>query len=159
MAIELWLERDERRPALVPMNATWEEALIEEVPFGELLWTGTQPRSAKRLRFYFQLCRKVAKLMQAGGAELSSDDVDFHLRVAVGLHMFIPLSARERARLGANAIGVRVRSLSFDKMDESEMREFVKRAVAYVLTELLPRLPRSELMREVEDLIHAPQRG
>lgn len=158
MPITLFLERAQDRPALVATSAVWENALLD-LPAGEMEWTGTRRRSLARLKYYWALCDKIAQALRAHGSDASKEDVDFHLRVAAGLHSFITLTPRERARLGNSAIGVRAQSIAFDKMDEEAMSAFVNRAIAYTLTELLPKIPRGYFAAEIEALITAPRTG
>lgn len=111
-------------------------------------------RSAEKLRAYWAICGRIAKLLQAMGREdMTKDAVDEVIRIGTGYAHLTPLSARMRAQTGQR-YGVRATSIALHKMKDPDFDRFFNRALAFVAVELLPHMPTRELREELERIVY-----
>lgn len=138
---------------LAPAEASDEEA-IRELPEGRVFRADiVSERSMKQHRAYWGLCTRIATMLRSMGHETADRDyVSDSFKCALDHCDLIPLSPRLQ-RLTGERYAVRVRSISFDKMDQAGFNRFMDRVIAFTVTELLPHVPTRDLRRLVEELL------
>ena len=99
-----------------------------------------QPRNPKRLRLYWAICNKISE-----NSSYSKEQVDHLLKIVTG-HVE-PFTFN-------GMTGYLPRSISYNKMTESEFKHFLDQCIQYILTELLPGVSEDDFAREIEEIIN-----
>lgn len=145
-------------PVLMPASSHAEE-MIRKLPVEvDIEVTVVEKRQPDAHRLYFELCHRVAGLMNACGFEGEDrSTVDARFRVVAGICTVQPASRAVSQATGAEMIAI-PRSISFAKMDAWAFAKFLDRCMDFTRTELLPRVPESEFAVAVGDLLSEAKR-
>lgn len=129
---------------LMPASAHDQEALVD-LGFGKeysAKLTSAKPRSVAQNRFYWVLLGKVVENQK-------------HYRRAEQLHVWIKvrLGYVEEMVFHDGRTATKVSSTAFDAMDNHDFRKYMDAAIDVLVTEIIPGLQRTALIREVENML------
>lgn len=129
---------------LVPASAHDQECLVD-LGFGKeyaAKLTSAKPRSVQQNKFYWALLGKVVENQR-------------HYRRSEQLHIWIKvrLGYVEEMVFHDNRTATKVSSTAFDKMDNHDFRQYMDAAIDVLVTEIIPGLKRTALIREVENML------
>lgn len=106
-----------------------------------------RPRNLPFHALYWGMCARLADALNDGpdgkeGEVNDANTVDYTLRVATGYFELIELSAKTKARISLPSnkepVLVKLRSISFAKMDQEAFRTFVEACMSHVREVLAP---------------------
>jgi hypothetical protein len=144
MSGDLILSRPaDRRSLLIPATPHDMDMLIEMVaPGRDVRAKLTQPRSLPQHRFYWGLLQKVVQ-----NHEFYSTTQALHvwLKIKQGLV--------DAIELHDGHTHIRVGSTSFENMDGIKFKQYLNTSIDLIVTDVLPGVRRSELLRATEDMI------
>ena len=125
-----------------------------------------RPRNLKLHALYWGMCAILADALNDGpdGSEREINDantVDYTLRVATGYFELIELSEKTKARISLPSnkepVLVKLRSISFAKMDQDAFRTFVEACMDHVREVLAPwledELNSSEVWKPIRSIL------
>jgi len=140
MATELFARR--HMGALRPVDAVGE-ALLAEIPQGELVRvTIRRPRNVQHHRLFFAL---IATIFPHQDLYPTEEMLLAAIKVALGYG--------DSVKLPDGRTIIVPSSISFAKMDQKAFSEFYDRALALILTKILPNVDKADLEREVNDIL------
>jgi hypothetical protein len=128
--------------ALVPVAPIDRDELVK-LPTGvDLAAAITRPRSGRHHRFFMALCQLVV------------DNNDYYLSVDQFLTWLkVRMGHVEEVVFHNGQIWWQTKSISFEKMDQTEFREFFDRALDIILKDVLKGADKAELLAEVEMML------
>jgi hypothetical protein len=138
--MELWLKRT--LSGFVPDNDADTQRRVKRIPLDTIVRVEMrQPRSSRDFRYYWALCRLVSFNHEQFKTE---KQVDGALKVLTGHADVFTLDGRV----------VEVpRSIAFDKLEQEEWQEYLKRAKDAVLQHLLPGVKSSVMEDEIARMV------
>lgn len=140
MAVEIFLRR--QMGALRPIDAMGEQA-IADIPQNELVRvTIKRPRNVQHHRKFWAL---VAAIFPHQSLYPTEEALLAAMKVALGFGSQVTLPDKR--------IIVIPGSISFAKMDQKAFDQFYERAVALIVSKILPNVDRKDLEREVADIL------
>ena len=127
----------------MPVTAGDQELIsgLPQKPFVARL-TSASARSILQNRFYWALLGKVVENSE-------------HYHGSEGLHFFLKvrLGYVEQIEFHNGKMITRVASTSFERMDDHDFKTFLDAAIDVIVTEIIPRLPRTDLIHEIENML------
>ena len=153
---------------LVPANKVAGEHIEKMNPNVAYMAEIKRPRNLKFHALYWGMCARLADALNDGpdGSEREINDantVDYTLRVATGYFELIELSEKTKARISLPSnkepVLVKLRSISFAKMDQDAFRTFVESCMDHVREVLAPWLEDDLATAEVWEPIRSILKG
>jgi len=127
---------------LVPCAMVDEEALLNMPEDKDLTVKITRPRSNKHHRFFWAFLNKVCENHDTYS---KPDQLLLWLKVRLGYV--------EEVKFHNEEVFWVAKSTSFGSMDQNEFKKFFDEAVDLVVKEVLPGVTKSDLVREVEEMV------
>lgn len=109
-------------------------------------------RNAKFNSLYRALLDYTCKALAAGGTEMTPDDLHKEIKIHLGYYKVREMP-EHIARLTGRTHEVDYISTGFDSMSEDEFRDFVKKAVNVIESDICPYLRDSEYAARVDKII------
>lgn len=126
-------------------SSSADQETLDKLPANvDLRIDAKAPRDGGYHRFYWAL---LGKIQQNLPESVNLDLEALHSVVKMGAGCTYPV------RLPDGTFYELPRSISFSKMDETEFREFMDRAIAFIVTSLIPGMDREVLELEVYDFL------
>ncbi len=149
MAFEVYVQR--RNSILIPTGREQEEILREVKEGQPLKATLKRERKVEHNAFFHALCQDLAKALREGGDENATlENVKDMILVAIGHFTPMQLPFAVRKKFGVQYYP-KPKSVSFQNVDQDEFERILRDATRFILIDLMPHIPLSELKRDIED--------